>query len=1115
MPEVIKISDSTNLVPTKNYPYGKWNFSDFNPVQSKLIDIYEGNSNVAIAAATSAGKTVCSELYIAYEVRKNKGKCIYVGPLKALAKEKEQDWTSDDHHFKDLNISIATGDCRLTTKRIKELDESDIIVMTPEMLASRCRSHNSDKSRFLYDVRCVVFDESHLLTVPKRGDHIEVALMKLVEINPDIRIVLLSATMPNVDEICGWVSKLTGRDTYYLESDYRPCPLSVHYETYYDGDNIYWEKEAQKVGTACAICEYYPDDKFLIFCHTIETGNTMIKSLLKHGIEAEFHNSTLDMKKRMDLENRFKNDKKFRVLVATSTLAWGCFRHKSILTGENGRPIRVEEVNVGDRLLCPVGGKYENRLVVKIQDFHKDEGYFVELETGEQMVVSTDHLFWAASKRKSPEWVCVEDIKKGDLLATPSDYGFWNKEIQYDDFWYLVGFGFGDGSITLCGKYKDGNNKFVLNFCLGERNSHSQFVSMNFNKLFNTNCIIRDDSNGVPYISTKRRSIVEKFVKILPNGRKNGTEKIPDELYENQEKAANFLSGWFDADGGVEKHDDKNMSVGLSCISKRSIMAARSLLLCFGIRSTMGRKKVKGSIIKGRYQKATRKWSYRLRIFGFESLEKFHRLIGFKHKNKSNKLVDYLKSISKEKSIKEIIPAREMILNHLEKNNMSGTDFKTITGSDLWNSVHKQDCNKSTIKKLIDNTIIKTELNQLFDSSIYWSRIKNIKKCNGGTFREIEVEDPHAYIGGNVISHNCNLPARRVVVVGCHRGLTEVENYDIQQMIGRAGRPKYDPRGDAYILVPETDKGMWIKKLKHKPPIRSTLLNHVGREDNPHYKVLAFHIVAEIHQGNVKTKDGFKQWFGKSLAHFQDHAFDDVLIDRTIEQLQQCRAVVLNDKGDYECTAIGKVASMFYYSPFDVSDLRRNFKFIFDEKKQSDDHSVSIALANIDSFRWTVCNKFEKEAIGQYQGKIDKMFGANKFTAGTIKHGAAFYYLLKGRRDISQIATLQGVLQADMDRTMQVLNAIDSMSSKWDKQDWFKMLALRLRYGVESDLVELCQIPNIGQARAKKLKANRIKTLDDFISYDGESLASIMKVSKKLAEESLEAAKLIKIKESI
>ena len=79
MPEVHRISDNPILIPTSKYPYAKWQFDEFNPVQSRLMETYEGNSNVAIAAATSAGKTVCSEMYLAYEIRKRGGKGIVTG----------------------------------------------------------------------------------------------------------------------------------------------------------------------------------------------------------------------------------------------------------------------------------------------------------------------------------------------------------------------------------------------------------------------------------------------------------------------------------------------------------------------------------------------------------------------------------------------------------------------------------------------------------------------------------------------------------------------------------------------------------------------------------------------------------------------------------------------------------------------------------------------------------------------------------------------------------------------------------------------------------------------------------------------------------------------------
>ena len=106
MPEVIRIGDQMELVPMSKYPHASWPFENFNPVQSRLFEYYEGESNIAIAAATSAGKTVSAEMYMAYEARVRGGKSVYIGPLKALAKEKEIDWTDPDHHFKDLKISI-------------------------------------------------------------------------------------------------------------------------------------------------------------------------------------------------------------------------------------------------------------------------------------------------------------------------------------------------------------------------------------------------------------------------------------------------------------------------------------------------------------------------------------------------------------------------------------------------------------------------------------------------------------------------------------------------------------------------------------------------------------------------------------------------------------------------------------------------------------------------------------------------------------------------------------------------------------------------------------------------------------------------------------------------
>lgn len=319
MSELIKITDSESVTSTKNYPYARWDFEEFNIVQSTLLNYYEKDINGIVAANTSAGKTVCSELFLAHEIRKRGGKGMMLVPIKALAQERYDDWTDEKHHFSDLKTVICTGDYK--SDKEESLDDADLIIMTSEMLNSKSRNK---KKEFVKSVKTLVIDESHLITTPGRGDHLEVGLINFCELNPDARIILLSATMPNVDEIANWIKKLMpNKDCFVLNSKYRPCPLNIHYEIYFDGNKNYDKNEMEKVYKSFDIVNHYKDDKFIIFVHTKKTGENIKNYFLREGIEAEFHNANLEKSKRASLEKRFKNDPKFRVLIATSTLACG------------------------------------------------------------------------------------------------------------------------------------------------------------------------------------------------------------------------------------------------------------------------------------------------------------------------------------------------------------------------------------------------------------------------------------------------------------------------------------------------------------------------------------------------------------------------------------------------------------------------------------------------------------------------------------------------------------------------------------------------------------------------------------------------------------------------
>lgn len=301
-------------------------FEALNPVQDVVHKYRHDGENMVIAAATSAGKTVCAEMLMVDAVEDG-DKAIFLSPLKAVSQEKHDDWHDKGHYFSTKRVSIVTGDYSLTQERVEELNRADIIVMTSEMLDSRTRRMKAEKNVWLCDARVLVVDEFHLLTMEQRGAALESALMRFTRQNPECRIVALSATMSNVPELAAWLSKLNGKPTRIIQTDWRPCQLDVHFIQYnhFTGRGAYQENELQKALAAVRLVDEYSDDKFIIFVHTKRAGRAILGMLRERDVKTEFHSADLELRERLRVEGAFRSQEpgSLRVLVATSTLAWG------------------------------------------------------------------------------------------------------------------------------------------------------------------------------------------------------------------------------------------------------------------------------------------------------------------------------------------------------------------------------------------------------------------------------------------------------------------------------------------------------------------------------------------------------------------------------------------------------------------------------------------------------------------------------------------------------------------------------------------------------------------------------------------------------------------------
>lgn len=192
------LSNDIKTIINTAYPYIK----EFNPAQKAVIEsgYLEDKSNYIISIPTASGKTVLGILP-ALKTILNGGKAVYAAPLLSIQNEKVKEFKAFEEH------GIKVG---------KHPSNSDLSVMVFESFDALTRfSWN-----VLREVDTLIIDEFHMIGEYSRGPTLESAITRAKIINPSLRIIALSATLKNIDEIEQWLDGKT------VEHNYRPVPLN-------------------------------------------------------------------------------------------------------------------------------------------------------------------------------------------------------------------------------------------------------------------------------------------------------------------------------------------------------------------------------------------------------------------------------------------------------------------------------------------------------------------------------------------------------------------------------------------------------------------------------------------------------------------------------------------------------------------------------------------------------------------------------------------------------------------------------------------------------------------------------------------------------------------------
>ena len=223
-------------------------YKTLNRIQSLVFPVaYHTNENMLICAPTGAGKTDVALLSILqtiasychpnphnepfaekFLVEKDDFKIVYVAPMKALAAEIVEKY-SKRLSWLGIVCRELTGDMQLTKA---EIQKTQILVTTPEKWDVVTRKGMTGDVELVQKVRLLIFDEVHMLH-DERGSVIESLVgrtLRYVEASQSmVRIVGLSATLPNYLDVADFLKVNRYIGLFYFSAAFRPVGLEQHF----------------------------------------------------------------------------------------------------------------------------------------------------------------------------------------------------------------------------------------------------------------------------------------------------------------------------------------------------------------------------------------------------------------------------------------------------------------------------------------------------------------------------------------------------------------------------------------------------------------------------------------------------------------------------------------------------------------------------------------------------------------------------------------------------------------------------------------------------------------------------------------------------------------------
>ena len=353
-----------------------------------------------------------------------------------------------------------------------------------------------------------------------------------------------------------------------------------------------------------------------------------------------------------------------------------------------------------------------------------------------------------------------------------------------------------------------------------------------------------------------------------------------------------------------------------------------------------------------------------------------------------------------------------------------------------------------------------------------------------------------------------NLPARRVVVRDTHRfengSNVPISVMEVKQMCGRAGRPGYDPYGEA-VLVAKNQRDsdhLFEDYIEHDTEtVKSKLF--VGN-------AIKGHILGILATGDAETEDGIVEFLRDTFFGTTSQLLGvESVVSETVDYLvREKMAERIGDR--IAVLPFGKRVSDLYIDPVSASMLRDAVERI---DESTEDILILIAAAMTPDVIGMYPKKADEDRLNALIDEFDE-----RFLVDPMNCDEYMYELFKSDLKVALLID-EWISETDEETMTKTLGiGPGDIRSKVDMMDWIiyamseiayifnpdairriRPLTVRIRYGVTEELVDLVSLRGVGRSRARRLYDAGYRSRSDLATADVKALAMMPGIGPSLA----------------